>query len=557
MIFASLAEHCFFKTRDLMLNSFIEKKYLLLFVFGAVNFATSLAQQDVKIDSLLNIIQKETNDTNKVNALNSLSIQYLKKDDFAEAKKYATEAMNLAEKKDFKKGISDAYNNLGNSYKRQGADYYYTGNYPEALKNYFEALRIYEKNKAKKGIADIYRNTGLVYWVQGNYSDALIDHLASLKILEEIKDSSAMAVAYNDIGNVYENQGNPREALENYNASLKIYEVRGKKELMINRYFNIGFLYDNQGNFSEALKNFSAALAISEEIGSKEGIAACYSNIGDLYYHESKTIVDKRQRDQLLNRSLGYYLNSLKGYKEVEEMEGLAACYNGLGRVYLDLKDFSKARKFLNDGLSLFKKVEHKESLEEYYQLPIEYIKENFLLLVKLDSATGNWKGAYRNYQSYIFYRDSLVNEENTGKILKTQMEYDFGKKEDSLKFKQQLNEEKLKQQTLQTKEQKIIKNYVLAGFIFLAILVFLIYKNYRARQKLKLQELRNKIASDLHDDIGSTLSSISIFSQMAQQQSKEAIPLLETIGENSQKMLDAMLILFGPLTPKMISLKK
>src|SRR6185295_12450996 len=66
-------------------------------------------------------------------------------------------------------------------------------------------------------------------------------------------------------------------------------------------------------------------------------------------------------------------------------------------------------------------------------------------------------------------------------------------------------------------------------------------YSNYRTGQRLKFQVLRNKIASDLHDDVGSTLSSISIFSQMAQQQSKEVIPMLETIEESSRKMLDAM----------------
>src|SRR6185436_16927186 len=66
-----------------------------------------------------------------------------------------------------------------------------------------------------------------------------------------------------------------------------------------------------------------------------------------------------------------------------------------------------------------------------------------------------------------------------------------------------------------------------------------------------KLQTLRNKIASDLHDDIGSTISSISIFSQMAQQQSKEVIPLLETIGDNSRRMLDAMADIVWTINPE------
>ena len=105
--------------------------------------------------------------------------------------------------------------------------------------------------------------------------------------------------------------------------------------------------------------------------------------------------------------------------------------------------------------------------------------------------------------------------------------------------------------QTLQLKKQKQFRNYLLIGLGLLTHNRFCCYNSYRTRQQLKLQTLRNKIASDLHDDVGSTLSSISIFSQMAQQQSKEVIPLLETIGESSRKMLDAMADIVWTINPE------
>jgi two-component system, NarL family, sensor histidine kinase UhpB len=112
------------------------------------------------------------------------------------------------------------------------------------------------------------------------------------------------------------------------------------------------------------------------------------------------------------------------------------------------------------------------------------------------------------------------------------------------------LSKEKALQQ-LQLRKQRQAKNYSIAGLALFAVLSFFIYRYYHARQKLRLATLRNKIASDLHDDVGSTLSSISIFSQMAQAQSREVIPALETIGESSRRMLDAMADIVWTIHPE------
>jgi len=528
-----------------------KKKMMFLVIFVAALSATCHAQDDLKGDSLLKVLKSQKDDTGKVNTLNALSKLFLLAKNLPDAKKYAEDALSLAEKKGFKKGITNANVCFGNIYNHQGNSYYNEENYSEALKSYLSALKLYEKNEAKKGIAHTRRNIGRVYWIQTNYSEALKNFKISLSSFEEIEDKNAIAVVYNDIGVVYENQGDTAEALKNYFAALRIFDETGDKESMMNRLFNIGFLYDNRGNYSEALKNFSAALKISEEMGSKDGIAACNNNIADTYFHQGQAESNPKQKEQKFNEALNSYSNSLKGYKELGDKQGIAICYNGIGGVFIELKYFSRARQFLNDGLSLFKKMAAIEYPDESYQPQTAYIRDNYQLLARLDSATNNWEGAFRYYKSYLLYRDSLVNEESTQRIMRAQMQYEFDKKEDLLKYQQALTDEKLKQQSLSTRQQKLMKNYLLAGFVLFAILSFLVYKNYRARQQLKLQTLRNKIASDLHDDVGSTLSSISIFSQIAQQQSKEVIPLLETIQESSYKMLDAMADIVWTIKPE------
>src|SRR4029078_8547842 len=67
-------------------------------------------------------------------------------------------------------------------------------------------------------------------------------------------------------------------------------------------------------------------------------------------------------------------------------------------------------------------------------------------------------------------------------------------------------------------------------------LIVYAIFHN--RMQKLRdIRRIRNKIASDLHDDLGATLSSISIMSELVNQEFKDQSPrassLLEKIGSS------------------------
>ena len=75
------------------------------------------------------------------------------------------------------------------------------------------------------------------------------------------------------------------------------------------------------------------------------------------------------------------------------------------------------------------------------------------------------------------------------------------------------------------------------------ALIAYSIYID-RIKNIIKLHKMRVKIASDLHDDIGSTLSSISIMSDLLQSQldnSQYAGDLLRKIGANAHNMLESM----------------
>jgi ligand-binding sensor domain-containing protein/two-component sensor histidine kinase len=85
--------------------------------------------------------------------------------------------------------------------------------------------------------------------------------------------------------------------------------------------------------------------------------------------------------------------------------------------------------------------------------------------------------------------------------------------------------------------------------FYLLCTLAFagIVYSIYRIRldRLLALQRIRNKIATDLHDDVGSTLSSINMLTRLAQSKTGTDQPrvkqLLEKIRSSSENMMENM----------------
>ena len=73
---------------------------------------------------------------------------------------------------------------------------------------------------------------------------------------------------------------------------------------------------------------------------------------------------------------------------------------------------------------------------------------------------------------------------------------------------------------------------------------LYLLYR-FRIRQLSKIDQMRSNIARDLHDDIGSMLSTISIYAKVAQQVLNDDVPrtksMLEKITSNAANVMEAM----------------
>ncbi len=527
--------------------------------FILVSYCIAFTQVQHEIDSLFQRIKTESDtDSIKVKDLFQIGVRYLGQSDYTAAEEYLVKALQLAQKQNNKRGIAWTKSYLGQLYE-------YKGDYAQALSYYEQGLKLTEEIGDTLGAAHAYGNVGLIQWHLGQYDEAIESHRKSLDLFDNIHNIMGKARAYSNLGEIYEDLGNYPKALENYIAALKIAEEKKFKLGIAISYGNIGTIYGYQKNYNEAIKNYEFSLRTYEEIGEKSGMADAHIKLGGIYSKIQKDTTALFHGTLALNLSqdIGYkagiagahdligsiqlesnhfqdalqhLLEALKNWTEMGEKQSIANSNNTIGSIYLRLKQYPEANRFYAHALQLGGEIGAKLSIQDAH-----------LGLSQAKAAMGEYENALLHYQSYVLYKDSLLNEENNKEISRLKEKFASEKKDQAIEL---LGKEKALQ-SLDLQKQKQTKGYLLGGLVMVLILSFFIYRYYHANQEMRLLTLRNKIASDLHDDVGSTLSSIYIFSQMAQTADQNVIPAMQTIAESSKKMLDAMTDIVWTINPE------
>jgi signal transduction histidine kinase len=136
-------------------------------------------------------------------------------------------------------------------------------------------------------------------------------------------------------------------------------------------------------------------------------------------------------------------------------------------------------------------------------------------------------------------------------------MNYDFSKKEDSLNLVQARKDIAAQKEL---NKQILVRNGIIGGTILLLLLagaaiLFFVYRMKRNRKK-QMEAVRARISRDLHDDMGSTLQSISVMSEIVRMKSmsdnrQESIPVIEKIGSAAREMVGKMNDIVWAVSPQ------
>ncbi|MEO7049059.1 MAG: tetratricopeptide repeat protein [Ferruginibacter sp.] len=474
-------------------------KYCLVASLAATTINAQAQNYSLKIDSIKKVLLMQKEDTNKVKTLNTLINFYLYTTNHAEALKTFTIASSIAQKLKDTLGLAKSYYENGMNYEQQT-------NTPGAINYFYKALQLYEKLKRKREMSECLFNIASNNDLEGNYQEALENYTQVLKVDKELRDTINIAFCLNSIGWVNKELGHYAESLKHYFAAVELFEKLGYESLAGTSYSGISDIYLAQRNYSGALRIDSLMLKSAEKIKANLGkfaialanecFASAYEIQGD--YNDSvgnKLIAQKMYTKALKNNLMAYNLAG-SGYSQAQQ--GLS-----VGRNYTKLRNFIKARYYLENALNEFKNDGTRDEIREAYQT-----------ITTLDSTEGNYKKAFIDYQMYVLYRDSISNEENTKKSLQTKMQYSFDKKTAVAKTEQDkkdADEERLKNQQYFT--------IAALGFIVLAAIIIALIQFRNSKQKqqanLALKEQKEKVESTL-SDLKSTQSQLIQSEKMA-----------------------------------------
>jgi two-component system sensor histidine kinase UhpB len=463
----------------------------VLFLCGVV-YNPAQAQNRRIIDSLTTLLETSKEDTSKVNYLNELAWELMYRNPDT-AIVIGNQSLSLSKKLDWKKGIASS---LG----RLGVYYWQKADYSQALEYDFNALKMNEELGIRDRMAGNLSNIGVIYDKQGDYPKALEYLFRALKILEELGNKPGIASTLANIGIVYKEQLDNPKALECYERALKLGEELGDKNLIATNLHNMANIYRRQADYPKALDCYRKALKIREGLGNKKGMASSHGAMGSLY-----SLIGK--------------------FKEAEESLKQAIAIASAINVKKELREFE-------------------ESLSQVYDTTAQlaFSKGQFAMAAK------KYELSLIHFKNATALKDTLFNLEKSKEITRNEMNYEFAKKEAATQAE---HDKQMAVSEVEIKKQKLLKNFLLGGLVLLVLLSYFIYNNFRTASKLKLQNIRNKIASDLHDDVGSTLNSISIYSEVAKQKSPAVVDELEHIGDASRKIIEVMSDIVWTINPK------
>ncbi len=409
---------------------------------------------------------------------------------------YIDSILEMSTQENYQFGLYSAYN-------RRGIYYFMTGDYKKSISEYKKALEYTDENTPYQEVR-LYSNIAYSLRIL-NLNDSALGY--NKKVID-LADKYGLETIYQqtilDLASVYLNQEDYTESAKYYHLVELDTESSNDEEYLIKAYSSLAMFYYRVGNFDKSYNLFKLAIKIDEEYESIDFIGINHANLGLLYqdvaqdydsaiyfFRKSTGLFSTyvRPRKYLMaNINIGnafidrnvldsayYYYNLAYQDTLLEDFPVYkAAVYTNLGMYHLRNEELIKARKFLNDGLSL--------SME--YEL-LRFQRNAHRELSSLDSIQGKHEDALKHFHLFHQISESLkLMEANNQMAI---LEYE------KFAAKEKYNNELLTKEN-ENQNQEIIIQRAIIGLVFLMVLVLIVIVLIVSKNRRRVKSLNTNL---------------------------------------------------------------
>ncbi|MCZ8022046.1 MAG: tetratricopeptide repeat protein [Cyclobacteriaceae bacterium] len=499
--------------------------FLLNRIVFSVLFVIPLLSVANPKDSLQKLLLNKTiPDTMRVKVLDELCYTLtLQQQDSAIY--YGNEAIALARKINYQKGLGLALSDLG-------VAYFYKADLPMAITLWEEAQNVRASIRDLAGVASLNIKLGAAYFKQGNYSKSFESQTKALQAFEKLNHIQGQANALNNMAAVLEHQQEYQQALVYHKKSLHLALKNNISESYGISLINIGNIFQKTNQYDSAIWYWQKSLSVLNEKQSPQYCAVAYHNLGEVF-----TIQNHVQKGIENNKK------ALLLRQQLNDKQGYISSLINLGSAYTKQKNYKLGEQYLTIALDSLKRNPLKVEEQKVWQN-----------LAQLYEETGRPLQALESYKKFVQVKDTLLNLNTKETVNKLLIQFEAEKKDAQL-AKQEID--------LLTHQNKLNKSYAfLFGVLLLLVLITGFYVLARSRFKRKTillekekqvaireayidatlqsqEDERKRVSRDLHDGIGQLITELRFLLGNLEQTKPTDERII--IVEQSEKVLNDM----------------
>ncbi len=484
-------------------------------------FCMRAPAQNNTTEPLIALLATAKEDSSTVTLLNRIGDSLLAQHTTTAAIDYFRQAGAMADRLGFNAGLEKALSGIRDIY-------YKSSKYDSALLYSDSAILYVQKTTDVGRLATLLLNRAYIYQGLGNEPMALKDCEAAMQLAAESGNSDVRANACQVQASIYRGQNRYAEATEYQDKAIALFRSTGDKVAEGHAMYAKAMLLERMKKTSEALNAIDFAIAVADSIKDYNKLAVYHQVLGGILTTEKKY----EAAETTFQKALGYAAltknnERLKAFVLVE-----------FSTLRMEQKNYTGAIAYALPAYHIFSQ-----------ENDAWHMQKMALLLADAYSKTSHFKEAYEFSKTGFNIRDSFQRKQFSNETAKLQTQ--FGVKEKD-------NEIKLLAQQKKLQQQRLNQNRILLGAAVLLLLslaggsVLWVRRN-QLKHQMKDLELRNNIAADLHDEVGSSLSSIHMLAQFGAKQDAPAYSkeLLEKVEVNAAETMDKMSDIVWMLKPK------